>query len=67
MRQPFFKKQSDDTGMRQLEQLQQKLEQREKVIAASKQNILKTEENLKTTNERIKHLSSLKGTYEDEI
>ena len=48
MRQPFFKKQSDDTGMRQLEQLQQKLEQREKEIAASKQNILKTTESMKS-------------------
>ena len=54
MRQPFFKKQSDDSGMRQLEELQSKLEAREREIAHSKATIEKTDVNLKTTNEEIK-------------
>ena len=67
MKQPFFKKQSDETGMRQLEELQGKFEAREKEIAHSKATIQKTDVNLRTTNEEIKHLVTLKGTYEDEI
>ena len=67
MRQPFFKKQSSDAGMKDLEQLQAKLEVKEREIAASKNTILKTENEVKTFKEEISRLSSVKSQFEDEI
>ena len=67
MRQPFFKKQSDDTGLRQLEDLQKRLEQKEKEIATSKAAILKAEKDLRTIDAEMTHEREKKNRYEDEI
>ena len=47
MRQPFFREQSNDSNIRQLEDLKAKLEAQEKSIASSKNAIIKAEKDTK--------------------
>ena len=67
MRQPFFKKQSNESDMSKLQDLQAKLEAKEREIANSKSVIEKSHLDLKRIQEESGRVGKLKGQYEDEI
>jgi hypothetical protein len=66
-KQPFFKREMDESTFQQINTIGAKVEEREKQIKEAKANILKSEETMRRLMEEQRGLKMERDTYHDEI
>ncbi len=66
-KQPFFKREMDESTFQQINTIGAKVEEREKQIKEAKANILKSEETMRRLVEEQRGLKMERDTYHDEI
>ena len=66
-RQPFFKRESDQTSFKRISELQAKIDEKDRGVREAKENILKSDETLKALQDDMKEVKSERELANEEI